>query len=167
MSTLELLAAVARRQEHARLLVIGTYRPAEMLSKEHPLNEVVQELYAHHLCAELALGLLSEVEIAEYLRKRFPTNALPQSFVRALHQRTEGNPLFLVNVVDDLVSQEVIVQGEEGWTLQGAIEGIERQVPESIRHLITKQSKRLLQAEQRILQAASVAGMEFSTAAVA
>jgi predicted ATPase len=167
VSTLELIAALTRRQERARLLVIGTYRPVEMLSKEHPLNEVMQELHAHHLCAELALGLLSEADVAEYLRARFPVNALPASFAQALHQRTEGNPLFLVNVVDDLVAQEVIAQGEEGWTLQGGVAAIEGQVPESIRHLIAKQSKRLLPAEQRILQAASVAGMEFSTAAVA
>ncbi|MBI3800645.1 MAG: AAA family ATPase [Deltaproteobacteria bacterium] len=167
VSTVELLAAAARRQERARLLIIGTYRPVEMLSKEHPLNEVMQELYVHHLCAELALGLLSEANVAEYLRTRFPLNALPASFAQALHQRTEGNPLFLVNVVDDLVAQEVIAQSKEGWTLQGDIEVVERQVPESIRHLIAKQSKRLLRAEQRILQAASVAGMEFSTAAVA
>ncbi len=167
VSTLELLAALARRQERARLLVIGTYRPMEMLSKGHPLNEVMQELHVHHLCAELALGLLSEAEVAEYLRTRFPLNTLPASFAQALHQRTEGNPLFLVNVVDDLAAQEVIAQGEEGWTLQGGIAAIEGQVPESIRHLIAKQSARLLPAEQRILQVASVAGMEFSTAAVA
>ncbi len=166
-STLELLAAVARRQERARLLVIGTYRPVEMLSKKHPLKEVMQELFAHHLCVELALRLLSEADVAEYLRTRFPINVLPASFARALHQRTEGNPLFLVNVVDDLVAQEVIAQGEKGWTLQGGIKVIEGQVPESIRHLIAKQSVRLLPAEQRVLQAASVAGMEFSAAAVA
>ncbi|HEV8717577.1 MAG TPA: AAA family ATPase, partial [Candidatus Binatia bacterium] len=167
VSTLELLAAAARRQERARMLIIGTYRPVEMLSKEHPLNEVMQELYAHNLCAELALELLSEADVAEYLCTRFPVNALPADLARALHQRTEGNPLFLVNVVDDLVAQEVIAQGEEGWTLQGGIQAIEGQVPESIRHLITKQSKRLLPVEQRILQAASVAGIEFSAAAVA
>src|SRR5262249_44708522 len=99
VSTLDLLAAAARRQERARLLVIGTYRPAEMLDKGNPLREVVHELRAHDLCAELALELLSDVYVAEYLRVRFPSNALPAQLAQALHQRTEGNPLFLVNVV--------------------------------------------------------------------
>jgi predicted ATPase len=138
-----------------------------MLDNKHPLHGVTQELHTHNLCAELALELLTEVHVAEYLRARFPVNTLPAGLARALYERTEGNPLFLVNVVDDLVAQEVIAQGEEGWTLQGGLAVIEGQVPESIRHLIAKQSKRLLPAEQRVLQAASVAGMEFPTAAVA
>ena len=114
VSTLDLLAAAARRQERARLLVIGTYRPAEVLDKENPLCEVVHELRAHDLCAELALELLSDVYVAEYLRVRFPSNALPAQLAQALHQRTEGNPLFLVNVVDDLVARGVLSQDEQG-----------------------------------------------------
>lgn len=44
VSTLDLLAFLARRREPARLLVIGTYRPVEMVSPEHPLRAVTQEL---------------------------------------------------------------------------------------------------------------------------
>ncbi len=39
-ATLEFLPVLARRQESARLLVIGTYRPAEVLVQEHPLRGV-------------------------------------------------------------------------------------------------------------------------------
>src|SRR6266545_2808475 len=43
-STLDWLALVARRQERARLLVIGTYRPVDVLVREHPLQALKQEL---------------------------------------------------------------------------------------------------------------------------
>jgi len=39
-STLDLLAVLARRQERARLLIVGTYRPVEVLTCDHPLKGV-------------------------------------------------------------------------------------------------------------------------------
>jgi len=166
-STVELLTALARRQDPARLLVLGTYRPDELLEKQHPLHEVVQELRVHGLGVELGLELLNETEVAAYLRNRFPRNSFPTSLVQLLYQRTEGIPLFLTNVVDDFIAQGVIGQSNDEWTLQSSVEAIEREIPESIRLLVAKQSARLLPMEQQLLQAASVTGMDFSAAAVA
>ena len=61
----------------------------------------------------------------------------------------------------------MIVQVEENWVLQGGVEGSATGVPESIRHLVARQRERLEPAEQQVLEAASIAGMEFSVAAVA
>src|SRR5215469_12520091 len=52
-STLELISAVARRSEPARLLILGTYRPVEMLTQNHPLRTMKQELELHRYCEEL------------------------------------------------------------------------------------------------------------------
>jgi predicted ATPase len=87
--------------------------------------------------------------------------------IQSLYQRTEGNPLFLMNLVDDLVAREVIAFGGEVWIVQNHNNITSSEIPENIRHLIAKQSRRLLSEEQRVLQAASVAGMEFSAAAIA
>jgi len=43
-STVEALAYLAQRPEPARLLVLGTYRPVEVLIQGHPLRGMVQEL---------------------------------------------------------------------------------------------------------------------------
>ena len=82
VSTLELLALLARRPDPARLLVIGTYRPLEVLGNGHPLNGVIHELQAHGLCEELALGLLSEEDVATYLQERFPHSVFPSTWRR-------------------------------------------------------------------------------------
>ncbi len=60
VSTLDLLSMLARRQEPARLLIIGTYRPVEVLTRDHPLKGIKQELQLHGQCEELALDFLSE-----------------------------------------------------------------------------------------------------------
>src|ERR1700722_3451265 len=61
---LELISAVARRTEPARLLILGTYRPTEMLASDHPLRAMKQELELHRNCEELRLKLLSEADVA-------------------------------------------------------------------------------------------------------
>src|SRR5207247_8312970 len=70
-STLDWLAFVARRREPARLLVIGTYQPVEVIAREHPLRAVTQQLQLHGHCKKLPLELLSEGAVREYLAVRF------------------------------------------------------------------------------------------------
>ena len=59
-STLDLIAYLARRRDPARLMVIGTYRPVDVILGDHPLKGVKRELQAHGLCHELPLECLTE-----------------------------------------------------------------------------------------------------------
>jgi predicted ATPase len=114
---------------------------------------------------------LDEVAVTEYLAVRFPTGATDTSslheLARMIHRRTEGNPLFMVNVVKDLVARGVIVQVGAYWELQKGIEEVMVEVPQSLRQLIEHQLERLSMEEQGVLEVASVAGAEFSVVAVA
>src|SRR5215471_18441641 len=157
ISTLELISVAARRTEPARLMVIGTYRPVEVLSNDHRLRAIKEDLELHRQCEELRLSLLNEQDVAAYLRIRFANSkqGLSDQVAQLLHQRTEGNPLFMVNVVDYLVEQ-------------GSPFGVDKiETPRTIHQMIERNLERLDTNEQRILEAASVAGAEFSAAAVA
>src|SRR5262245_48373114 len=167
-STLELLAMLARRREPARLLVLGTYRPVDVILMEHPLKGVKHELQVHGHCRELALELLSENAVHAYLAQRFAGSPrLPlRELARALHQRTDGNPLFLVNVVESWVEQGLIRHQEGQWELVGELTTM-MEVPTNLRQFIEQQLARVSPAEREVLEVASVAGVDFSTAAVA
>ncbi len=169
MSTLDWLALVARRAEPARLLVIGTYRPVEVLAREHPLKGMKQELQIHGRCQELALDFLREVHVSEYLTMRFAGGAqlaaLLRRLARVIHQRTDGNPLFMVNMVEHWLSQDVLVQQEGQWILKK--EEPAAAVPETLRQMIEQRLAQVSPAERAVLEVASVAGAEFSVAAVA
>jgi DNA-binding winged helix-turn-helix (wHTH) protein/tetratricopeptide (TPR) repeat protein len=157
-SSLELLSVVARRSEAARLLIIASYRPVEILASEHRLRAMKEELELHQQCDELPLKPLSEQDIGSYIRLRFPEKDPARSLGQTtalIHQRTEGNPLFMVNVVDYLVEQRSLPG-------TGKIEA-----PRTITQMIERNLERLKPAEQTVLEAASVAGAEFSAAAVA
>jgi DNA-binding winged helix-turn-helix (wHTH) protein/tetratricopeptide (TPR) repeat protein len=170
-STLDLILYLAQRREPARLLLIGTYRPADVIVSGHPLKAVKQELQAHGQCAELPLRFLAEKDVADYLAVKFSVGARRaaplQQLVRLIHQTTEGNPLFMVTMVDYLVAQGVIVEEAGQWRAQIRLESVMKEVPDSLRQLIEKQFERLAADEQRVLETASVVGSEFSTVAVA
>jgi predicted ATPase len=85
----------------------------------------------------------------------------------AIHQRTDGHPLFMVAVVDALVQQGRLVEHHGRWVLQGEIEPMTLVVPESLQRLVEQQFFQLGLDDQRVLEASSVAGVQFSAAAVA
>src|SRR5262249_31783002 len=165
-ATLDWLSFVARRRELARLLVVGTYRPEEVILREHPLKSVKQELQLHSLCQELALELLPERAVAAYLTARFPDHQVQAALVHTLYQRTEGNPLFLVTIVEELLRQGLLVPAGQELILNDVIAGTGT-VPENLQQMMEQQFERLSPTEQQVLEAASVAGVEFSAAAVA
>ncbi len=86
---------------------------------------------------------------------------------KMLHQRSEGNPLFLVTLVTTLVRNGKLVEKPAGWELPEGLGAVSAGVPEGLRQLIELQLERLSPEEQTILEAASVAGVEFPAAAVA
>jgi predicted ATPase len=142
----------------------------DVILSGHPLKAVKQELEVHRHCAELPLAFLTEAAVAEYLALRFPGSPLPPALPRLIHQRTEGHPLFVVNVADYLVARGALApKAGRGptWEVRDGWEAVAREVPEGIRPMIDKQIDRLNPDEQRLLEAASIAGVEFSAAAAA
>jgi DNA-binding winged helix-turn-helix (wHTH) protein/predicted ATPase len=166
-ATLDWLAFVARHRAPARLLVLGTYRPADAIVRAHPVHTVAQELQRQGRATERVLPYLSAVGVAAYLAQRFGAVQLQPEFMRVLHQRTNGNPFFLVTVVDELMRQGLFEQTDHGLLPRGDPEAIAGGVPESVRQLIDQQLTHLEPDDLELLEAASVAGVEFSAAAVA
>jgi DNA-binding winged helix-turn-helix (wHTH) protein/tetratricopeptide (TPR) repeat protein len=166
-ATLEWLAYVARRPDPARLLLLGTYRPVDAIVHAHPLRTVLTELQQHGQCAELALDYLAEGAIVAYLRQRFGHAGLATDLAAVLHQRTHGNPLFVIAVVEELLRQQVVREGPAGWALQCGVETIPTILPATLRALIEHQLAQCSPEAQTLLAVASVAGVEFTAAAVA
>ncbi|WP_179131527.1 AAA family ATPase [Candidatus Entotheonella palauensis] len=166
-ATLDAITMLARRQERAKLLLLGTYRPVETIVHEHPLRAVIQNLRVHGHGAEYTLDLLSERGVMAYLSAHFPQHQFPEPLSQVLHRRTEGNPLFLVTMTASLLRQGVIGRQDGQWVLQSTIQEVESHVPEGLRFLIEQQLDDLSTYDQLLLAAGSAIGVEFSVAAVA
>ena len=166
-ATVELIAALARRHEPARLLIIATYRPGDALVQDHPFKKLQHELQMHGQCQEMLLSPLSQEAVGTYLTHRFPDSPLPIQLASPLYQQTEGNPLFLVNTVDYLARQGLVGQANGGWQLHNTVQDITAKVPDTLQQIIERQIDYLPPQHQQLLDVASIAGATFSAAAVA
>ena len=166
-STIDLLAYLATKFTELRLLVIATYRPSDLRLSKHPFLLLKLDLEARGECRDMEVRFLTPNEIESYLASEFPANRFPLNFAKQLHARTEGNPLFLVNLVADLRDRQIISVQEGHWVLRTSLDSAELALPASIRSMIDRKRAKLSEEHQRLLSAASVQGYEFDSAVLA
>ena len=164
-STVDFISSLARRRESARLLMIGTYRPTPVNTEGHPLKAVHQNLRIHRQCEDLQLEGLNRVALEDYLATRLGSRERSNHLVDLFSRLTDGNPLFLLTMVEDLLERGQLVEREGSWQLDQESE--ELGVADSLRQMIQEKLETLSEADQRLLEAASVAGMEFTASVVA
>ncbi|MEX2495911.1 MAG: AAA family ATPase, partial [Woeseia sp.] len=168
-STLDWLNFVMRRDTAARLLVIATFRDAPAIRSDHPLHA----LRPLPQCIELALGPLTVEAIAEYIGYNANVGSSESVSARSisalavvLRERTAGNPLFVVNVLDHLASLQRL-NFDEGH-IEAMIAAVtEHRLPVDLQQSIALQFSGLSRQERDLLETASVAGERFSTAVIA
>lgn len=162
-STLDVLSHVAQRPDPVRLLVIGTYRPVDAILRQHPLRVVEQELRTRRHSAQLTLRLLNQRAVTSWLERLGPNP--PPRLTEWLYQRTDGHPLFLSALLEDLKTEGLVQYDGGAWTVSPRF--ADTGVPESLRLMIDQQVDRLQAGDQQLLEAASAVGVHFSAAAVA
>ena len=169
-STLNLVSALARRRAQARLMVLATYRPPKS-SAEHPLKELRQDLLLHRLCEEISLAPLKKPAVAELLQRELAQDELPPGLAAFVYQRAEGNPLFVIALLEHLIAQEILVRrGKDGaarWVQQVNFQEMEAGVPDKLAQMIELEIERLSIEEQQLLEAGSVMNVAFPAWAVA
>ena len=153
-ATVQLIDHVARRRGRARLMWLASFRLAEVVAHEHPLNPLRRELRLHRLCDEVVLDAFSEAEVAACLAQRSPALARNEAFVHALHERTDGLPLFVSTVI-----AEVMEHADDDATVQARLAAVA--VPESLVAIIDHHMARLDSEQRSLLAAAAVCGVDF------
>ena len=108
-STTDLIGYLARRLDNTRLLIIATVRPSELAQSRHPFLALKLDLVARGLCREITPTYLDEAAVERYIALQFPDHAFPSGFAGMIQDRTEGNPLFMADVLRDLRRRQIIV----------------------------------------------------------
>jgi predicted ATPase len=167
-STVDIIAYLGHRCRSMRLLILTTYRPADLVIRKHPFHQVKLELQARGVCKQMPVVFLEVAEIERYLTYSFPGNRFPPEFVSLIHSRTEGNPLFMVDLLRYLRDRGVIVEGSAGagWSLAQSVSDVAEGIPESVRSMIQRKIEQLDEGDRRLLACASVQGYEFDSAVV-
>jgi predicted ATPase len=169
-STLNLISAIARRRGHAHLLIVATSCSRRGPNVES-LKGLQQDLLMRRLCAELPLAPLRKAAVRAMVSRELEQDVLPPELPDFVFQRSEGNPLFVIAIVDHLIAQGVLIRrGENGkaqWEQCLPFPEMEDGVPDSLARMIEMEIERLNEEDQHLLEAASLMSFAFPVWAVA
>ncbi len=152
--SLRLLEFLAQEMADSRLLVVGTYRETE-LSRQHRLYDTLGALARMPNIVRLHLSGLSAEDV-----RRFVATAAgmvpPAWLTSAIQSQTEGNPLFVREVVRFLAQQ-----GHFSANVPAAVATTIR-LPEGVREVIGRRLNLLSATCNEILAVAAVIGRELT-----
>lgn len=139
----------------SRVLLIGTYRDVDVRA-DQPLAAMLAELVRLRGTLRLTLSGLDHHEIA-LLVEAISGTTPSERLVSAIHEETEGNPLFVREIVHLLSSE---------GRLTDSLDPEEWRVPQGVREVIGRRLDRLPPEGKHTVRLASVLGREFSVAAL-
>jgi tetratricopeptide (TPR) repeat protein len=154
--TLDLLQHVARNLTGARLVLVGTYRDVEV-DRAHPLSGAVAELRRSGNFLRIPLRGLTVDEVHR-MYEALRGQEVPWGQAELVHRQTEGNPLFVQEVLRYLVEEGIVVREDGRYVARAPGEG----VPEGLRDVVGRRLSRLSEKTNEVLSIASVIGRDFT-----
>ncbi|MEY2471923.1 MAG: hypothetical protein QOK28_1252 [Actinomycetota bacterium] len=161
-ATASLLRSLATSPEPARLLIVGTFRDAE-LAPDHPMAHALAAFRRVPCVERVHLDGLDATEVAELLTHW--TGATPDAgtteLAEGLVAETDGNAFFVTEVIRHLDATGQL----EDLSARGGLTG-PLALPESVLEVLAERVGRLGTSAGEILGAAAVVGLEFDLAVV-
>jgi DNA-binding CsgD family transcriptional regulator len=154
--SLRLLEFLAPDIGDARFITLGTYRPTE-LSRQHPLSDALGAMARAPNLVRISLGGLSAEEVRDFVAATTPH--APGWLTSSLYVQSEGNPLFLREIVHFL-EQQGVLRTEGGVPLMALPAAI--RIPEGVKEAIGRRLNLLSTACNETLALAAVIGRDFT-----
>jgi class 3 adenylate cyclase len=156
--TVAMLNHVAHFVSTNSILLIGAYRAAEV-DRKHPFAGILAGISRQRNFESLALSGLGEDDLASLLGMIGDDDA-PDALVKALGDATEGNPLFIRELLLHLVEEGKILREGQGWISRFSVD--ELGIPEGIRQVVSRRLQKLSVEANRLLSVASAFNGAFS-----
>jgi DNA-binding SARP family transcriptional activator/tetratricopeptide (TPR) repeat protein len=171
-TSIGMLFHLGRRLAGSRVLIIGACRPDELhqgrLGETHPLVQVLDEFKRVYGDIFIDLARDDQAEGRAFVDAYLDAepNRLEEAFRQKLFQRTEGHPLFTVELLRDMQDRGDLVQDGTGRWCQGKDLDWET-FPARVEAVIARRVDHLNETLRAILSAASVEGERFTAEVVA
>lgn len=160
-ASLLLLRQILLRDEMP-LLVCGTsshLQPGEIQRKPAPLESFFAQHHQELNIVRVMLTPLTATDIAKHFQRIFPQVHLPENFDMRLAQLTQGNPLFISEILRKLVSDRKITLTGEQWVLERVEEDY---LPKSLEEIVSQKVAVLDEESRQLLDQASTFGENVS-----
>ena len=162
-ATRELLDYATRRLRSTNVLVVATYRTDEM-HRKHALLPTIQSWRRNGQVELIELKPLNPAQVAEMVCAIFEEKSISDEFRDFLHERSEGNPFVLEEMLRDAVDRGDVFRTDTGWDRRSLAE---IRIPPTVRDTILQRLERLSREQVAILSAASVMGRAFDVDSIA
>jgi len=159
--TLDMLTSITRSTADTRVLLIGTFRPEDIADAKHPLRILLKPRNTNTLFHEIPLRRLDETGTKNIIASVFENSQFTKGFTKSIHQETEGNPLFVLEVLKLLRDENIITRYNSGWRLSS--ETIEIHIPKTVTEVIRRRIQRLNKDERELIELAAVDGISFNS----
>lgn len=165
-STLGLLHYLARNTRQSRIMVIGAYRPEDIIKswdgKPHHLETAIQNLSTEDLLVKVELNRLDRNGTEFLICNTLGSCQFESMFFKKIFKETEGTPFFILEVVKLLAEEGAIKQDAKGvWKLTTDLRVMD--IPSKVYDVVGRRLDRLMEDQRRILDCASVIGEEFES----
>jgi DNA-binding SARP family transcriptional activator len=177
MGTVSLLMHLARNLQQCRLLIVGAFRPSEVMAaynpvtqarpagSHHPLEAVYYEVQRHLGEIEVALEAADGRAFVADLLDRQP-NRLDAHFRERFYQYTQGNALFATELFQSMLARGDLVRAPDGlWEANATLDW--ETVPPRVEGVIAQRIARLPEELREALTLAGVEGENFHAEVVA
>src|SRR5262249_49754737 len=134
--------------------IVGTYRDIEV-DRSHPLSSALAELRRGARFLRIPLRGLTVDEV-QRMMSLVRGQDVPWSRAEVIHRQTEGNPLFVQEVLRYLVEEGIVIR--EGGRYALADASSTAGIPEGLRDVVGKRLSRLSEQANQVLSIAAVAG---------
>jgi class 3 adenylate cyclase/tetratricopeptide (TPR) repeat protein len=151
-SSLDLLRFLLSKPRY-NVLFVCVYRPPFDLLPGQQLTAMGKSY------REIQLHDLSPPEAQDMTESLLKSRSIPTELRRFIHQKVEGNPFYLEEVINSLIETETLIRDNGGWRLAGPI--LEPDISPTMHGVISARLDRLEKETKRILQEASVIGRVF------
>ena len=168
-TTLNLIHYLARNTRKNRVLILGTYRPEDIITspdqETHNLTRTMQNMSREDLLYTIEIGRMKPEDTKKILGSILDDAIIDDDFCARIHKETEGNPFFILEVVNLLVAEGLIVKNAHGfWELSEDMEYFD--IPSKVYDVIQRRLDRLMLEQRDILECASIEGKEFRSEVV-
>jgi tetratricopeptide (TPR) repeat protein/predicted regulator of Ras-like GTPase activity (Roadblock/LC7/MglB family) len=163
-SSLSLMHYVARNAGDCGILMLGTYRPEDVAAEDgrgHPLTDTMHLMDREDLHQCLELDRLPADKMADFMRALLGEVDFDDAFMVRVHEETEGNPLFVIQLVKLLVEENIVAREKGSWRLAKSIEEID--IPSKTYNVILHRLNRIEKEPRKVLDYASVIGDVFTS----
>ncbi len=154
-ASLKLLHHTIEKLRDSPLLFIGAYRPEDVDENDF-LKEVIQRMSRQHLFKELEMEPLGWEDTKNIIQNNINSLDVNDEFIQLIHETAEGNPLFIKELVKQMMEDDII-DPSQGKYLSGAAE---IDLPRVISDIIERRVKKLNDETLKILRMGSVIGEE-------